>query len=133
MSPAKKKHSKPSAGDSKAVDQWFVKKGHPQTDLMQAVRKEILSADPRMAEVVKWSTPTFIYEGNLASIQPGAKKFVSLMFHNGAEIPGKHPHLEGDSRLVRTMKFADAAELKNKKAGLKKVVKAWCDWKDSVH
>lgn len=38
-------------------------------------------------------------DGNIASFSP-AKNFVSLMFHRGAELPGKHPRLEGDGQLV---------------------------------
>ncbi len=112
------------------VDAWFDKLDHPQADAMLTLRYAILLADKRLEECIKWSTPTFTYNGNLASIQPNAKKFVSLMFHRGSEIPGKHPLLEGDARLCRTMKFADAADVKKKKAAIKAVAKAWCDFKD---
>ena len=112
------------------VDTWFENLEHPLKEVMQAVRAIILGADERITESVKWSTPTFTYEGNLLSIQPNAKKFVSLLFHRGSEIPGDHPHLEGDSRLARTMKFADLGELSEKRADLEAVVRAWCDWRE---
>ena len=94
-----------------------------------AVRDAILRADARMGECIKWKTPTFIYKGNLASINPAAKKFTSLMFHNGSQIPGKHPELKGSARLVRTMQFKDPDDVKAKSASIKAVVKAWCDWR----
>jgi hypothetical protein len=49
------------------------------------------------------------------------------MFHRGAEIPGEHPRLEGDGKLVRTMRFAGPEELEAARADLEAVVRAWCE------
>ena len=38
----------------------------------------ILEADDRITETIKWKSPTFMYEGNLASIDPKAKKHVAV-------------------------------------------------------
>lgn len=89
------------------VDEWFQELDHPLKAEMLLVRKGILEADERIAETIKWSAPTFEYKGNLASFQPIAKKFVSIMFHRGSEIPGDHPQLEGDAALVRIMRFRE--------------------------
>jgi len=97
---------------------------------MQAIRRAILGADARMSECIKWSSPTFVYKGDLASLQPNAKKFASLMFHKGAQIPGVHPFLEGDSRLVRTMKFMDVNDVLYKVNAIEVIVKTWCDWRE---
>jgi hypothetical protein len=51
------------------------------------------------------------------------------MFHRGAEIPGKHPRLEGDGKLVRTMRFAELTEVEKGRKDLERAVRAWCDWK----
>ena len=66
--------------------------------------------------------------GNIASFNP-SKNLVSVMFHRGAEIPGRHPRLEGDGKLVRTMRFPDVAAVEEAAPELTAVVKAWCDWK----
>jgi hypothetical protein len=52
------------------------------------------------------------------------------MFHKGAEIPGDHPLLEGDGRLVRTMRFADVAQVGTGRPDIERAVIAWCDWRD---
>ena len=51
------------------------------------------------------------------------------MFHRGAEIPGTHPRLEGDGKLVRTMRFADLDQLEAGRAELEAVIRARRDWK----
>jgi len=108
------------------VDDWFAQRQHPLTDAMQLARKLILDADSRVSESIKWKTPTFAYQGNIVSFNP-SKKFVSLMFHRGAEIQGDFPHLEGDGRLVRVMRFADADEVEASNDELQAVIRSWCN------
>ncbi len=112
------------------VDRWMADYDNPQKALVQAVREAILAADLRVTECIKWQAPTFTYKGNIASFFPKARKHASLMFHSGADIPGTFPSLEGDGKAARTMKFADAADLKMKRAELEAVIRAWCDLKD---
>ncbi len=112
------------------VEAWFVEKDHPLDAEMRRVRAIILGADSRITEAIKWKTPTFNFEGNIVSFNP-AKKFVSLLFHRGAEIPGDHPMLEGDGKLARTMRFASMDEIEENGAELERAIKAWCDWKST--
>jgi hypothetical protein len=111
------------------VDKWFKKKKPLLEEAMQEARTVILSADKRITETVKWDTPTFVYKGNILSLTPG-KAAVGLMFHRGAEIPGRHRLLEGDGKLVRTMRFKTATEVKAARSDITKAVKAWCLWRD---
>lgn len=112
------------------VDTWFRQLDHPLKGAMLLVRNIILAADGRISESIKWSAPTFEYKGNLASFQPKSRRFVSLMFHRGSEIPGDHPGLQGDASLVRIMRFEDATDVKAQRDALAEIVRAWCDWKD---
>src|SRR3989304_2670305 len=108
------------------VDAWFVGYEHPMKDAMEAVRATILS-DERMTEAIKWQSPTFMYEGNLASFNPRTKAHVSLMFHTGASIPGDHPRLEGGGGTARYMKFSSMQDVEDAKADLQRMVDAWCE------
>jgi hypothetical protein len=110
------------------VDRWLDEAAHPQEATMRRARDIILGADGRVTESIKWKTPTFAFEGNIASFNP-SRKLVSIMFHRGAEIPGEHPRLEGDGKLVRTMRFASLDELEAGRADLEAAIRAWCDWK----
>lgn len=113
------------------VDDWMEKYDNPQKQVVEAVRQTILKADKRIDETIKWQAPTFTYKGNLASFYPKSRGHVSLMFHVGAQIPGDFPSLEGTGDVSRVMKFADTADLKAKTPELKRLVKAWCEWKDA--
>jgi hypothetical protein len=110
------------------VDQWLNESAHPLEATMRRARDIILRADDRVTETIKWKTPTFAYKGNIASFNP-SKNLISIMFHRGAEIPGDHPRLEGDGKLVRTMRFTDLDQLEAGRADLEAAIRAWCDWK----
>jgi hypothetical protein len=108
------------------VDAWFRDLDHPLKNSMLQVRKIILGTDRRLSEAIKWKSPTFVFEGNMASIDPRSKNHVQLMFHQGAALPGKHPRLEGGGGTVRYMRFASLDEVKAKRADLEAAVRAWC-------
>ncbi len=107
------------------VDTWFAEYEHPMKEAMLRVR-EIILEDDRMAETIKWKSPTFVYEGNLASFNPRTKAHVSLMFHTGASIPGKHPRLEGGGETARYMKFSDLDDVEAAAGEIRSVVSSWC-------
>ena len=108
------------------VDAWFDDYEHPAKDAMLLVRVIILG-DDRMSETIKWTSPTFMYEGNMASFNPRTKSHVSLMFHTGASIPGDHPRFERGGETARYMKFSDLAEVGTARADLEAIVDAWCE------
>lgn len=113
-----------------AVDEWFARTDHPLANVMQEVRRAILAVDRRITESIKWKSPTFSYRGNIASIDPKAKRHVSLLFHQGAGIRGRHPDLEGGGSTARYMRFVDRADVKRKRAALQRAVRAWVAMKD---
>jgi len=114
------------------VSAWLAELEHPLMDVILAVRTVFLEADERIAETIKWKSPTFMYEGNLASIDPKAKKHVAVLFHRGAEIPGEHPLLQGEGKVARYARFPDLASVLAGTAELTAVVRAWCDDKEGA-
>ena len=118
-------------GKRKEVDAWFAKYENPMKAVVQRIREIILAADPRIDECIKWQAPTFTYEGNLASFFPKSKQHASLMFHLGAKIPGAHPRLQGTGDTSRVLKIGSMAEASAAKRDIEKLVRAWCDWRDS--
>ena len=113
------------------VDAWFAEYDHPMKDAMLRVREVVLS-DERMTETIKWKSPTFMYQGNMASFNPRTKAHVSLMFHTGASIPGDHPRLEGGGETARYMKFSSMADVTAAEGALTAIVEAWCASRDAA-
>jgi hypothetical protein len=111
-------------GTSSEVTAWFRGLEHPLKDAMLQVRKIILGTDPRISETIKWKSPTFVFEANMASIDPRSKKHVQLMFHQGAKLPGRHPRLEGGGGTVRYLRFADLSDVEAKRRDLEAAVRA---------
>ena len=108
------------------VDRWLVGTDHPLTQVIQKVREAILSSDPRVEECIKWKSPTFTFRGNIASINPQARQFVSLMFHRGAQIPGEFPNLQGGGEVTRYLRFADEDEVEALSGEIQAIVRSWC-------
>ena len=84
-------------------------------------------SDDRIEETIKWKTPTFMYEGNLASFNPRTKAHVSLMFHTGATIPGDHPILQGGGDTARYARFESMEDVEASSEALKAVIDSWCN------
>lgn len=112
---------------SAEVDAWFEALDHPLKEAMQRARRIILGADRRITETIKWKSPTFVFEGNIASIDPRTKKHVNVLFHRGASLSGKHPHLEGGGGTVRYMRFADLQDVQAKRRQLEGAIRAACE------
>jgi len=108
---------------------WFEDYENPMKDVVLAVREVVLSADARVSECIKWKSPTFMYEGNIASFNPRSKKHASLMFHTGAHIPGEHSILEGGGDTARYATFADLDEVAAKAEALQAVITSWIESK----
>lgn len=114
------------------VNAWFRRYDNPMKDVVMAIRDVVLGADKRMDECIKWQAPTFTFEGNLASFFPKSKKHASLMFHTGAQIPGKHPRLEGTGKTSRMLKLGSVEEVEAAKADIEAIIAAWIEWKSGA-
>jgi hypothetical protein len=113
---------------AKEVEAWLARYDNPMKPVVLRIREIILDADRRVEECIKWQAP-ITFEGNLASFYPKSKQHASLMFHQGAKIPGDHPRLEGSGDTSRVLKIASVAEADSAKKDLQRIVRAWCDWR----
>ncbi|UYN91944.1 MAG: DUF1801 domain-containing protein [Anaerolineales bacterium] len=114
------------------VDAFINKLPKQQRELVAAVRAMILSADPKLAERIKWSAPSFGY-GSEDRITFNLRKGVMLIFHRGAKAEGDAAFVFKDpSGLVEwinnergTVTFASLADAQASEAKFVKLVKAW--------
>ncbi|WP_084631223.1 DUF1801 domain-containing protein [Demequina aestuarii] len=112
------------------VDQWMGHYDNPMKDVVQRIRQILLASDDRVSECLKWSTPTFVYKGNIASFFPKSTHYATLMFHQGALIPGHFPSLVGSGPEARAMKIVSIAEAEEHRDEINALIKAWIEWKD---
>jgi hypothetical protein len=112
------------------VDKFLKAKKHPLTAEIQKVREIILQSDDKVVEVIKWSSPTFMYKGNIASFYMNAKGFVSLMFHKGAMIKDSGGLLEGEGKESRVARFSDLKDIERKKKALQTLIRNWIKFRD---
>jgi hypothetical protein len=108
------------------IESWFATKKPPAEVAMRRVREIILGADPRLTEYMKYGSVHFGYAGDFVTFVQADKKNVNLMFHRGARIPGKFPHLEGTHPSARFMRFANLDEVEARAGELQRVAVAWC-------
>ncbi len=102
---------------------------HPFKNEILEIRKIILNSDDRVQEVIKWSAPTYDFEGPIATFNLRSKKFVNLTFHKGALIDDPHNVLEGEAKEARVMRFRDMADVKAKEEALTTVIRNWIKMK----
>lgn len=112
-------------GRAKEVEDWFERYENPMKAVVMRMREIILDVDPRVGECIKWQAPTFTFEGNIASFFPKSKQHASLMFHQGAMIPGQHAILEGGGETGRFVKIASVDDANAKASALQAVIRSW--------
>jgi hypothetical protein len=115
---------------SPKVDAHMEKLENPLKDTWEEIREIILGVDPRIEETIKWSAPTFVYKGNIATFNPRAKKYVNLTFHTGALIDDPEGVLDGEAKEARVFRVENGDELAEKRSGLEAVVRNWIQLKD---
>lgn len=135
----KAKTTKPVVlADSAGVDAYMQKLDHPLKDVLEALRKVILSVDSELGEHIKWNAPSFLYIGEMRPFDPKEyKRYVTvsnlfqkdcirLVFPSGARINDTSGLLSGDYADGRRLAFFHSMEeVAAKENALKNAVKTW--------
>jgi hypothetical protein len=128
--------TKPS--EPEKVDAYMNVLKHPLADVVEALRRIILSTDKEIGEEIKWNAPTFFYSGEMAPSDPKKykryivvfnlfkKDCIRLVFPSGAKVDDASGLLEGEYADGRRLAmFSSMQEVKTKKAGLQRVIRKW--------
>lgn len=110
---------------AKKVDEFLQKLRHPLKAEMEAVRKIICDASPKIVEDVKWGGPSFDYKEPMATFSPRVRAYVAIIFHKGELLTKKSELLEPGPKGKAYVKFNSMAEVLKNKAELQKVVREW--------
>ena len=128
--------TKPSEPDK--VDAYMKKLKHPLADVVEALRRIILSTDREIGEEIKWNAPTFFYAGEMRPFDPKEykryivvfnlyqKDCIRLVFPSGAKIKDTRGLLQGEYKDGRRLAFFhDMKEVKAQSATLQWSIKKW--------
>lgn len=119
------------------VTEYIQKMDPALAEIVEAIRKIILGADPEVGEQIKWNSPSFYYTGEMKPFNPKEYKrdlavlnlhrgHALLVFPTGATINDTSGLLEGDYKDGRRMvTFLDMEAVKSKEKALQEVVKTW--------
>ena len=101
---------------------------HPLKDVVEAVRTIILEANPKMAERIKWKSPSFYYVQDYGAFNLRRQDVVHLVlvFPKGL-VCEDIPWLEGDYKDRRMAYFSGLSDVADKRPELKRLVNAWIE------
>jgi len=136
MSPASKPSRHATAQDtSAAVDAFLATLAHPRRDVIEALRREILAADPSVRDGIKWNAPSYRTHEYFATTHLRDKQGVGLILHFGAKVRGadaEPPKIPDPESLLKWLapdrarvQFDDLADFEAKTPALKKIIRAW--------
>lgn len=119
------------------VDALLATLDHPQLDAIEALRRIILQADPRIGEAVKWNAPSFHTTEHFATFHLRAKTGLQLVLHLGAKarpdatvratVADPHRLLQWKSADRATIALRDLAEVEAKCDALTHIVRQWIE------
>jgi hypothetical protein len=124
-------------GGTAEVDAFLKAITDARKPLLQALRRLIVGADPRIVEGIKWNAPSFHHVDWFATTNLRGKDGVMLVLHTGAKVKAsatKGVPVEDPDGLLRwlardraVLEFGTVGELKAREAGLRKIIKQWVD------
>jgi hypothetical protein len=125
----------PEHQDPQAVEAHIALLEPAIKEMVQALRRTILKADPRISEGIKWRSVSFYCEGWFATLQERSKHGLLLVLHLGAKkraaatlrstIEDADQVLHWHSPDRASIAFATPAACKAQQASLLKILKQW--------
>ena len=119
--PAKLKKVKPT--EDEQVDEWMDKLAKEIKPAVDAVRKIIKTAGPKLNERIKWNAPSYYYKEDIVTFGPvRTKDKVILVFHHPNIVKIRSALLEGDYKDRRLVYFNSLSEIKSGKKELERII-----------
>ena len=119
--PAKLKKAKPT--EEEQVNAWMSKLDTEMKPAIDAVRKIIRSAGPKLNERIKWNAPSYYYKEDIVTFGPmKSKDMVILVFHHPNIVKIKSILLEGDYKDRRLVYFNSLNEIRSGKKELERII-----------
>lgn len=121
--------------ETELVDAYMKKLKHPMREIVEHLRKFMLSIDKNVGEGIYWNAPTFYYTGKMKPFDPKEYKryivglnfykqdAIRMIFLHGADAKDPNGILEGDYKDGRRLtSITSAKDLREKGPALKNIV-----------
>ena len=119
---AKTKSIKPT--EQEQVNEWMSKLDGEMRPSVEAVRKIIKAAGPKLNERIKWNAPSYYYKDDIVTFGPRkARDKIILVFHHPKIIKIKSDLLKGDYKDRRLVYFNSSKEITVNKKELERIIK----------
>jgi hypothetical protein len=127
------------ATNYQSVDEYLQDQPADRRDAINVLREIVLTARPGVTEIVKWNSPSFVYQReDRITMNASAKDAVRLILHAGVstvEDKQATPTFTGDpdgllhwhSNIRASLAVTDAAEAADKRAVIAALVGNWLD------
>ena len=107
------------------IDEFVSKLKHPMKAEIEEAIKTFRSVSKDLEEDVKWGGPSFDYKEPMATLSLRVADCIVFIFHKGELIKDKSGLLEPAPKGKAYMKFRSMKEIKDYKADIQGIVKAW--------
>src|SRR5258705_3174323 len=115
------KKAKPT--EKEQVSEWLSKLDPAMKPAIDAVRKIIRAAGPKLNERIKWNAPSYYYKEDIVTFGPVRNKDkIILVFHNPNIVKIRSSLLQGDYKDRRLVYFNSLSEIKSGKNELERII-----------
>jgi hypothetical protein len=122
-----------AADTTEAVDRFMSKLTHPHKEAVALIRRIICSADPAIAEGVKWNAPSFRTSEYFATTHLQGNEGIGIILHLGAKVretPAfqlEDPHglLKWLAKDRALMNFAGVEDVRSHEPAIQAIVRQW--------
>jgi len=119
---AKARSVKPT--EQEQVEAWMSNIDPSFKTSINAVRKTIKAAGPKLSERIKWNAPSYYYKEDIVTFGPTkAKDKLILVFHHPNIVKIKSGLLQGDYKDRRLVYLNSAKEIKDAQKELERIIK----------
>jgi hypothetical protein len=110
--------------EAEQVIEWMNKLDVEMKPAVDAVRKIIKAAGPKLNERIKWNAPSYYYKEDIVTFGPTkGKDKIILVFHHPKIVKIKSDLLTGEYKDRRLTYFNSLKEIKENRKELERIIK----------
>ena len=114
----------PALSETEQVNAWMAKLDAAMKPAVNAVRKIIRAAGPKLNERIKWNAPSYYYKEDIVTFGPTrSKDKIILVFHHPSVVKIRSEILEGNYKDRRLVYLNSMQEIKDAKKELERIIK----------